>query len=136
MGLSKAAHNHARNEVHKWLNRDEIMWRQRAKALWLREGDQNSKFFHSKASHRKRKNFIDKLQNDAREWKVGEERDQLIVEYFRNIFSASSQREMSDFLGDLVGKVTGEMNEELTKLYTESEVSQFLSLFWMCYTLV
>lgn len=61
------------------------------KALGLQEGDQNSKFFQSKASHRKRKNSIGKLQNEVGELQFGEQRDQLIVDYFRNIFSASTQ---------------------------------------------
>ncbi|XP_042951290.1 uncharacterized protein LOC122285342 [Carya illinoinensis] len=40
----------ARNEVQKWLTRNEIMWKQRSKALWLAEGDKNSRYFHHKAT--------------------------------------------------------------------------------------
>ena len=38
------------------------MWRQRARMQWLAEGDNNTKFFHKKASARKAKNHILELQ--------------------------------------------------------------------------
>ncbi|XP_020695903.2 uncharacterized protein LOC110109264 [Dendrobium catenatum] len=37
-------------------------WKQRAKVKWLEEGDENTRFFHSMASARKRSNFIDVLK--------------------------------------------------------------------------
>ncbi|KAF4394090.1 hypothetical protein G4B88_026059 [Cannabis sativa] len=40
----------------------------RSKQLWLREGDRNSKYFHAKATSRRRSNVIHKLQNSAGEW--------------------------------------------------------------------
>ena len=39
-----------RREINDLLDDEEIYWGQRAKALWLKEGDKNTKFFHVQAS--------------------------------------------------------------------------------------
>ena len=44
-------------------HREEIMWRQRAKIRWLSAGDRNTRFFHMRASMRRKKNMIKALQN-------------------------------------------------------------------------
>ncbi|KAH9770469.1 putative reverse transcriptase/RNA-dependent DNA polymerase [Citrus sinensis] len=45
-------------QIHNILLDEEIYWRHRARADWLQAGDRNTKFFHSKATTRKRKNKI------------------------------------------------------------------------------
>lgn len=39
-------------------NQEKIYWRQRSWLQWLKEGDDNTKFFHAVANGRKNKNFI------------------------------------------------------------------------------
>ncbi|KAF4388506.1 hypothetical protein F8388_012483, partial [Cannabis sativa] len=69
---------------------EEIFWKQRSKQLWLREGDRNSKYFHAKATSRRRSNVIHKLKNSDGEW-VGWEDGlpTVIVNYFQHLFMHS-----------------------------------------------
>lgn len=46
---------------------EKIYWRQRSRLQWLREGNENTKFFHAVANGRKNRNFIPCLQH---EWVV------------------------------------------------------------------
>ena len=50
------------------LHREELMWRQRSRALWLREGDKNTKYFQCKASWRRKRNTISKLKDEEGVW--------------------------------------------------------------------
>lgn len=41
-----------KEEIHELREREEILWKHHSKIQWLSDGDQNSKYFHSKASQR------------------------------------------------------------------------------------
>nr|POE69438.1 putative ribonuclease h protein [Quercus suber] len=43
-----------RAELNALLDKESLMWEQRARALFLKCGDRNTRYFHSKASHRKK----------------------------------------------------------------------------------
>lgn len=48
-------------EYEELIKNEEISWRQKSRALWLKEGDKNTKFFHKVANAHKRFNNIDQL---------------------------------------------------------------------------
>jgi hypothetical protein len=48
-------------ELDNLLHQEELWWSQRSRVLWLKHGDRNTSFFHSKASHRRKKNRIEAI---------------------------------------------------------------------------
>ncbi|KAK6130344.1 hypothetical protein DH2020_035901 [Rehmannia glutinosa] len=60
--------NRLRTELEDLLDKEEMLWRQRGKAQWIREGDKNTAFFHARATARKHNNQIIRLKNDDGEW--------------------------------------------------------------------
>ncbi|KAF5472901.1 hypothetical protein F2P56_009564 [Juglans regia] len=55
---------------------EEMSWRQKSRALWLREGDRSTKFFHSIANSHRRNNNIEVLKIEGMEC-----RDEEVIKY-------------------------------------------------------
>ena len=51
--------------MNELLYREEMLWLQRSRIVWLKEGDRNTKMFHRKAVWRARKNKIRGLADEA-----------------------------------------------------------------------
>ena len=54
-----------RSEVENLLSLEEISWRQKSRMLWIKEGDNNTKFFHKVANSRRRFNHLSFLEMDG-----------------------------------------------------------------------
>lgn len=61
------------NQINNMLMDEDVYWKQRARANWLREGDKNTRFFHSKATVRKRKNKIWGIEDAQGNWRDNQE---------------------------------------------------------------
>ncbi|KAL8108545.1 hypothetical protein AgCh_024855 [Apium graveolens] len=87
----------------------------RSKQLWLKEGDQNSKFFHTAAKTRKITNLIKSLVNDeGREvdWESGLQ-DTMII-YFQNLFKVT-EIDWDEVVNCISSTITAEDNENLLR---------------------
>lgn len=102
------------------------MWHEYFKALWLKERDQNLRFFHMKAPHRHRKNTIAKLKDDTGEWREEEEMHIVNTKHFNEIYAAPTQSGQTDFLDSLTGKISEETNLDLSGDFTPKEVQEAL----------
>ena len=81
---------HIEKQIHNILLEEEIYWRHRARVDWLQAGDKNTKFFHSKATTRKRKNRIWGVENKEGSWtKDGEAVEREFCDYFQQLFTSS-----------------------------------------------
>jgi hypothetical protein len=62
------------------------MWRQKSRTNWLKHGDQNTKYFHRKASWRAKKDKIKRLKNDEGAFvEEDEDLEKLANDYFKHI---------------------------------------------------
>lgn len=58
----------AEKEADNFLKEEVVYWSQRAKAVWLEKGDRNTKFFHARASARRKNNTISGLEDHDGVW--------------------------------------------------------------------
>jgi hypothetical protein len=77
------------NKMNELLYREEMMWLQRSRVAWLREGDKNTSYFHRQAVWCARKNRIKKLRDNDENW---QETPQVLkcmaTDFFNNLYQA------------------------------------------------
>lgn len=70
--------------------------------------------------------MITSVKDDQGVLKEGEDRDKVVVDYFKAIFMSFGQERDIEVLDGTSGKIIVEMNKELTKEFTKDEVK------WHC----
>lgn len=109
-------------ELH---HREEIMWKQRARLAWLKAGDKNSRFFHLRASRRRRKNWITKLRRgDGQVTENEQEMATLTTVFYKSLYTSEGVENMDAVFGTVPVRVTAEMNSKLRAAVTEAEVKE------------
>ncbi|KAL0453569.1 UNVERIFIED_CONTAM: hypothetical protein Slati_1335000 [Sesamum latifolium] len=101
------------------------MWKQRAKALCLKEGDRNTAFFHARASERKLQKKIKTIKNNEGQPMRGKMAvRQVVLDYFDNIFQSINPEDnvIREIVDVMRPRVTDEMNAMLIQPFTVEEV--------------
>ena len=112
-----------RKEINEIQVKEEIMWNQRSRALWLKWGDRNKKIFHATASQRHRKNWIAGLQNSEGVWVEDKEGiESTILDYFQDIYKSNQPTNFEASLKSITNRVSPDMNEELLTDFKAEEV--------------
>jgi len=121
-----------RIELNCWLDREDEMWRQRARQNWFQGSDRNTKFFHAKASDRQSKNHIDGIFYGNGVWHEEEaEIARIFVEYYMGLFSSSLPVDFDEILHAIGPKVSREMNADLACEFHEGEVCKALKQMYL-----
>jgi hypothetical protein len=110
--------------------REEIMARQRSRVDWLREGDRNTAFFHSRASARRRTNKINFMARY--DGSITENQDEIkgmVQSFYDNLFTTQPCGSHDVVLQAIPRKVDDNMNADLCKPYTDEEIK--IALFQM-----
>lgn len=93
---------------------------QRARVLYLREGDANTRFYHLQSSHRNRRNRISSLDVHGMRLVTEDDKASALFTYFNGIMGTNFERSRR-FNLDALG-VPVEDLEDLDRLFTEAEV--------------
>ena len=80
--------NSLRKEIDDLLDCEETLWHQRSRVFWYGQGDRNTKFFHSKASQRRKKNTISGIWDENGNWcDTNESIAATTIAYFESLFT-------------------------------------------------
>ena len=71
--------------------REETSWRQKSRALWLKEGDKNSKFFHAMANSHRSSNSILSLDIDGVQSTCPDAIRNHIVDFYQSLFNVEGR---------------------------------------------
>jgi len=108
-------------------HREEIMWKQRSRILWLSAGDRNTRFFHIRASRRRRRNRIARLKKpDGQVTKNVQEMRDLATSFYRELYTSEGTSNMDAVLNTVSTKVTAAINSSLLAAFSEKEVKEAL----------
>jgi len=103
------------------------MWQQRSRIRWLAAGDKNTRFFHLRASQRRKKNSIKRLKRpDGQFTEDIQEMGNLTSSFYRNLYTSEGTIDMESVLNVVPVKVTPEMNDQLLAPFVEKEVKDAL----------
>ena len=108
-------------------HREEIMWKQRSRITWLTEGDRNTRFFHLRASQRRRRNYISKLKNQDGQFTDNQvEMGVMATDFYRTLYTSEGTVNMNLVLDTVPAKVTMAMNESLVAPFDKDEIKRVL----------
>jgi hypothetical protein len=118
---------HVTARLDELLLREEMLWRQRSRVTWLKEGDQNTKFFHRRATWRAKKNSIKILKTmDDQVIQNKEEILSYAKDYYSAFFTKDETVDPTELLDIIQPKVTQKMNEALMMEFSNEEISNAL----------
>ena len=114
-------------ELNKMLMIEEDMWNQRSRNCWLKAGDKNMSFFHTKATNRHQRNTIQKVMSLEGVWQEDKELiGKTFVEYYENLFTSSRPVVSRELLNAIHTRVTARTNDMLLQEFRALEVERAL----------
>ena len=111
----------AQVELWQWIKRKELYWAQQSRIRWLKEGDRNTKFFHTVASNKRRKNTIGSIEVNGEKVDDPSQIKSEAVKFFKSIFREEfSNRPIFEDLQ--FNKISPEQATSLTLPFSNEEI--------------
>eukprot|EP00253_Pinus_taeda_P008507 PITA_08507 len=113
---------------HKRCIQEEILWKQKSRVQWLREGEQNTKFFHRSTRDHRSANRILELKNNAREiLKNHNDISALLSDHFNSIAQEppiNREEAIKELTGAIPKCITSDQNWALCREISMEEVEE------------
>ncbi|KAJ8628306.1 hypothetical protein MRB53_021613 [Persea americana] len=114
-----------RGQINLLLLIDEIHWRQISRAIWLRVGDNNTRYFHQSTSQRKKNIGLADLLNPHGQWCMKTKQlSEIASNYFQELFTSNDPHRIDETMKAVERVVSVDMNKNLLMPYTTVEVKQ------------
>ncbi|KAH9310079.1 hypothetical protein KI387_037990, partial [Taxus chinensis] len=114
------------SELGDLLLKEESYWHQKSREIWLKDGDQNTKFFHASVKARRNSNYISAIKQPDDSWissqiAIKEE----VVSFFQKLLTGetlSSLASQSSLLEKIPKLVNDVDNESLLSPFSLEEI--------------
>lgn len=115
------------DKLNELLYKEEMLWLQRSRIAWLKEGDRNTKYFQSKARWRARKNRIRELVDDEG-ISHSDEQDMgsMATQYFQNMYCSDHNLDATTVVSLFDPVVSEDDNLKLCAEFSDKEISDAL----------
>ncbi|KAG5584614.1 hypothetical protein H5410_045048 [Solanum commersonii] len=103
-------------DFKKQLHREKEFWKQKARMEWFKEGERNTKFFHTIIKGRRSIMRINRVQTEQREWLEEQEAiAEAAVDFYIRQFTKQTYSEDFEMLNELHVVINDDKNEELQR---------------------
>jgi exonuclease III len=118
------------NQIVERKAQEEVLWRQKSRITWLKEGEKNTKFFHRSMVQRRQSNRITHLISEQGT-KIQQHADveKELLTYYQSLLTeppTDRSQAITSILKHIPKEVTKEQNETLMRPITQEEVDQSL----------
>ncbi|KAK4270478.1 hypothetical protein QN277_023510 [Acacia crassicarpa] len=80
-------------ELDEVLVQESLIWAQKSRSQWTVDGDRNTRYFHSRANGRRKRNFIGALKGNDDVWIYdGDQIKNMTVSFFSSLFREEQER--------------------------------------------
>uniref|UniRef100_A0A2N9EW14 Reverse transcriptase domain-containing protein n=1 Tax=Fagus sylvatica TaxID=28930 RepID=A0A2N9EW14_FAGSY len=112
-------------ELDKLAHFKETLWRQKSRVLWLKEGDNNTRFFHKIANSNRRRNFIEKLEVDGTLYSSESDIREKAVQFYTSLYT--EKEAWRPFVDDLPFSMIGDLERNmLISRFDRDEILQVI----------
>ncbi|XP_071923146.1 uncharacterized protein [Coffea arabica] len=102
---------------------EHMFWQQKSRIKWLKDGDRNSRYFHSVVAKHRQRSVIHRIKSSDGEWlESTTDIEGEATTFFRRLFTAESPSESFDALDVIPKLITSQDNAMLEEVPSKEEV--------------